>query len=122
MSVRDGYYAGWRGLEYEASPDGDQVRLYTGGPAEGFAEAVPGRHVRVVPLQEIDHLCYVVTRCTWRGEPFQVLGELDGWLRVEYAGTDPAAPRRLGLETFDVDVHQGWVRREEVTGLREERF
>ncbi|TNY34543.1 hypothetical protein [Thermomonospora catenispora] len=122
MSVRDGYYAGWRGLEYEASPDGDRIRLYTGVAAEGFTEVVPGRHVRVVPRREVDHLCYVTTWCTWRGEPFQVLGEQNGWLRVEYAGSDPEAPRRLGLEAFDVDVHQGWVRRGEVSDLREERW
>ncbi|SEG16517.1 hypothetical protein SAMN04489712_103461 [Thermomonospora echinospora] len=122
MSVRDGFYAGWRGLEYEASPDDEMVRLYTGVPAEGFEEVAPGRHVRVVAADEIEHLSYVVTMCTWRDEPFQVLGEHETWLRVEYAGQDAEVAERLGLDTFDLGVYQAWAPRAEVRGLREERF
>src|SRR6266511_1820727 len=36
--IRDGYLARWRGREYEASPDGDQVRLYRPDAAEGFEQ------------------------------------------------------------------------------------
>jgi len=122
VTVRDGFYASWRGLEYEASPDGEVVRLYTGAPAEGFLEAAPGRHVRVVAADEVDHLVYVVTLCTWRGEPFQVLGEHEEWLRVEYLGQDPAVAERLGLEEFDLGVYHAWAPREEVSDLREERL
>lgn len=122
MSVRDGFYAGWRGLEYEAGPDGEEIRLYTGAPAEGFEEVAPGRHVRVVAAGEVDHLSYVITLCTWRGEPFQVLGEHETWLRVEYAGRDPAVAERLGLEMFDLGVYQAWAPRAEVRDLHERRF
>ena len=36
--IRDGYAARWQGAEYEASPDGDNVRLYRPDPSEGFDE------------------------------------------------------------------------------------
>lgn len=121
MSVRRGFYASWRGLEYEASPDGPQVRLYAGSPAEGFAEVLPGRHVRVVPAAELDRLTYVTTVCTWRGEPFLVLGEHDDWLRLEYTGGRTVVAERLGLETFDRGVYQTWAPRGEVTDLHERR-
>ena len=32
----DGYVAWWGGEEYEASPDGDRIRLYRSDPADGF--------------------------------------------------------------------------------------
>ena len=41
--IRDGYAARWQGREYEASPDGEQVRLYRPDSAAGFEEARPGR-------------------------------------------------------------------------------
>lgn len=119
MSVRQGYVADWRGEEYEASPDGDDVRLYRALPAEGFEEITSDRYVRVVPAAEVTRLAYVSTHCTWRGEPFLVLGEHDGWLRVEYAGGSAQVAERLGLETFDRGVHQAWAPRGEVTGPAE---
>ncbi|MBO0705819.1 MAG: hypothetical protein J2P39_10910, partial [Candidatus Dormibacteraeota bacterium] len=75
MTVRHGFYATWHGTEYEASPDGGQVRLYVTGPADGFAPITAHRHVRVVPAQAVESLTYVTTFCTWRGERFLVLGE-----------------------------------------------
>jgi hypothetical protein len=36
--MRDGFVARSGGVEYEASPDGDNVRLYLPEPAEGFDE------------------------------------------------------------------------------------
>jgi hypothetical protein len=118
--VRHGYYATWRGTDYEASPDGDRVRLYATAPAEGFAELRSDRHVRVVGTDQIDHLTYVNTRCTWRGEPFIVLGEHEEWLRVEYTGGKAPVAEGLELERFDRGVYQAWAPRAEVTGLRED--
>ncbi|MFI0407935.1 hypothetical protein [Actinomadura sp. 3N508] len=120
MNVRHGFYAGWHGAEYEASPDGDLVRLYSAQPADGFGRVSPDRYVQVVPLSDVDHLRYVTTHCTWRGEQFVVLGEHDGWLRVEYSGDDAPVAERLGLELFDRGVYQGWASRHEVEDVRED--
>ncbi|MEU5882123.1 hypothetical protein [Spirillospora sp. NPDC047279] len=118
--MRHGYYAAWRGGEYEASPDGPQVRLYSAAPVDGFEEASPGRFVRVVRAGEVERLLYVNTFCTWRGEPFVVLGEHETWLRVEYTGGKAPVAERLGLEAFDRGVYQAWAPRTEVMDLREE--
>jgi hypothetical protein len=118
--IRHGYYAGWRGSEWEASPDGLQVRLYSAKPEDGFAQVVAGRYVRVVPAHEVEHLSYVNTLCTWQGEPFVVLGEHESWLRVEYTGGKAPVAERLGLELFDRGVYQAWAPRNEVEDLREE--
>jgi hypothetical protein len=122
MSIRHGFYAAWRGTEYEASPDpdGDLVRLYLARHADGFRQIAPDRYVQVVPLKDVDHLQYVTTHCTWRGEPFVVLGEHDGWLRVEYSGGKAPVAERLGLELFDRGVYQAWASQHEVDDLREE--
>jgi hypothetical protein len=120
--VRDGFFAGWGGAEYEARPDGDQVRLYAAEPADGFDEVAPGRYRRSVPAGELDHLSYVITVCTWRGEPFQVLGEYGGWARVEYVGGQAPVAERLGLDLFDHGVYQAWAPRHELADIREERF
>jgi hypothetical protein len=119
--MRDGFFAGWRGAEYEARPDGDNVRLYATEPRDGFDEVAPGRHRRVVGAAELDHLSYVITLCTWRGEPFQVLGEYGGWARVEYAGGQAPVAERLGLDLFDRGVYQIWAPRHELEDIREER-
>ncbi|TMR03038.1 hypothetical protein ETD83_11515 [Actinomadura soli] len=120
MSVRHGYYAAWHGAEYEASPDGDLVRLYTARHTDGFRRISPDRYVQVVPLSDVDDLRYVTTRCTWQGEPFVVLGEHDGWLRVEHSGGEAAVAERLRLELFDRGVYQAWASRHEVEDVREE--
>ena len=119
--TRDGYVARWRGREYQASPDGDDVRLYQPEPGEGFDEVRPGRYVRVVPASEVDNLAYVRTTCTWQGQPFIVLAEHDGWLRVEYTGGRWPVARAMGLESFDFGVYQGWAPAGEVADLREQR-
>jgi hypothetical protein len=118
--MRDGFYAIWRRTEYEASPEGDRVRLYADGPGDGFTETAPGRYVRVVPPQEIDQLTYVKTRCTWHGHPFQVLGEHEDWVRVEYTGGQVPVAEDLGLDMFDRGVYQSWVPRDELQDVREE--
>jgi hypothetical protein len=119
--MRDGYVARWRGREYEASPDGTDLRLYSSEPADGFTMVRPGRYMRVVPVSVVDEFCYVRTTCKWKGEPFIVLGEADGWLRVEYTGGKAPVARTLGLEEFDFGVYQGWVPLAEVTNLGEYR-
>jgi hypothetical protein len=119
--MRDGYLGRWRGDEYDASPAGDQVRLYRTDPADGFDEVRPGRFRRSVPITELEDLSYVRTECIWKGEPFIVLAEHDGWLRVEYTGGRRPIAESLGLEEFDFGVYQGWAPAGEVTEVREHR-
>ncbi|HEU5023807.1 MAG TPA: hypothetical protein VFV01_02695 [Spirillospora sp.] len=120
MRIRHGFFARWRGAEYEASPDGDHVRLYVGEHADGFRQIGPGRFVQVVPAAEVEDVRYVSTYCTWRGEPFVVLGEHQGWLRVEYTGGRAPVAESLGLELFDRGVYQAWASKHEVEDVREE--
>lgn len=120
--MRDGYVARWHGREYEASPDGDRVRIYQQQPGDGFDEVRPGRFRRVLSADEVQDLVYVRTVCTWHGQPFTVLGEHEAWLRVEYTGGREPVARHLGLEEFDFGVYQGWASAAEVTDLREHRI
>lgn len=118
---RDGYVARWRDREYQASPDGDDIRLYQHEPDAGFTPLRSGRHLRVVPAAEVDELTYIRTTCTWQGQPFIVLGEHDGWLRVEYTGGRWPVAEAMGLEAFDYGVYQGWAPAADVRDLRELR-
>jgi hypothetical protein len=117
--MRDGYVARWRDRDYEASPDGDDVRLYQPEGGDGFEEVHSGRYVRVVPATEVEHLGYVRTICRWKGEPFIVLAQHESWLRVEYTGGRWPIAESMGLEEFDFGVYQGWAPVGEVTDLRE---
>jgi hypothetical protein len=119
--MRDGFVARWGDVEYEASPDGDNIRLYRPDAADGFEEIRPGRYRKIVPAGECGGLGYVRTACNWHGQPFIVLAEHDGWLRVEYTGGSFPVAVRLGLEEFDYGVYQGWAPRGEVTDIREYR-
>lgn len=119
--MRDGFVARWGKAEYEASPDGDSVRLYRPDAAEGFDRVRSGRYRKIVPAAECGTLVYVRTTCVWRGQPFIVLAEHEGWLRVEYTGGLAPVAAGLGLEEFDYGVYQGWAPRAEVTDLREYR-
>lgn len=119
--MRDGYVARWRGEEYDASPDGEQIRLYREDSADGFEEVRPGRYRKVVPADDVDDIAYVRTRCIWKDAPFLVLGEHDGWLRVEYTGGRRPVAQAMGLEEFDFGVYQGWAPAHEVTEIRESR-
>ena len=119
--MRDGYVARWRGEEYEVSPDGEEMRLYATEPHDGFDEIRPGRYRRIVPIGEVTDFAYVRTTCTWRDEPFIVLGEHDSWLRLEYTGGRAPVAAGLRLEEFDYGVYQGWAPTAEVTDLREYR-
>ena len=118
--MRDSYVARWHGEEYEASPDGENVRLYRPDPAEGFEEVRPGRYRSVVPASEVK-LDYVRTVCFWRDAPFIVLAEHEGWLRLEYTGGRASVAAQLRLEEFDYGVYQGWAPRSEVRDVRETR-
>ena len=119
--TRDGYVCRWRGEEFEVSPDGEEMRLYATEARDGFEEVRPGRYRRVVPADEVSDLGYVRTTCTWRGEPFIVLGEHDSWLRVEYTGGKAPVAAALRLEEFDFGVYQGWAPAAECSDLREYR-
>jgi hypothetical protein len=119
--MRDGYVGRWRGEEYEVSPDGEEMRLYTTQPRDGFEEIRGDRYRRIVPADEVTEFAYVRTTCHWRGEPFIVLGEHDTWLRVEYTGGKAPVAAALGLEEFDFGVYQGWAPAAEVTDVREFR-
>lgn len=120
--MRDGYVARWRGVEYDASPDGAHVRLYSPEPGEGFVAVADGRYRRGVLFAEIEDFRYVRTTCTWRGEPFLVLGEFGNWLRLEYTGGDASVAHRLGLEPYDVGVYQIWVPHGESENITEDRM
>ncbi|GAA1736359.1 hypothetical protein [Luedemannella helvata] len=121
MTVRDGYVATWQGKEYEVSPDGDEMRLYATEPEKGFAPVRVGRYLRIVLAKDVTDFAYVRTTCRWRGEPFIVLAEQEGWLRVEYTGGKYPVAQALGLEEFDFGVYQGWAPASEVTDVREQR-
>ena len=119
--MRDGYVVNWHGREYDAAPDGENVRIYATEAGDGFEETRPGRHVRVLEPGEFTDLVYVRTTCSWRGEPFIVLAEADNWLRLEYTGGRAPVAHELGLEEFDFGVYQGWAPAHEVTELYEHR-
>jgi hypothetical protein len=119
--MRDGYVGRWRDEEFEVSPDGDEIRLYSETARDGFEEIRPDRYRRIVRADEVTDFGYVRTMCTWRGEPFIVLGEADSWLRVEYTGGKAPVAATLRLEEFDFGVYQGWAPVAEVSDLREYR-
>jgi hypothetical protein len=119
--MRDGYVVTWRGREYDAAPDGADMRLYSSEPADGFHQVRPGRYVRVLQADQVANFCYIRTTCTWHGEPFIVLGEADGWLRLEYTGGKAPVARTLNLEEFDFGVYQGWAPAHEVNDRYEHR-
>src|SRR3954463_2925401 len=119
--MRDGFVALWRGRGGGASPDGDQGRLYSPEPQDGFEEVRPGRYVRAVAATELDAFAYVRTTCTWRGQPFVVLAQHDAWLRVEYTGRRAPVAAALGLEEFDFGVYQGLAPVAELTDLYEHK-
>jgi hypothetical protein len=119
--IRDGYIARWQGTDYDAVPGVDgEVRLYSAVPAGGFSEVGPGRFLQVVREDEVESLRYIRTRCTWRGEPFVIIGEHDGWVRVEYSGGRAPVAAALELERVDIGVYQAWVSRDEITALHQE--
>jgi len=120
LSMRDGYIARWNGAEYDSSPDGAHVRLYSPTGGDGFVQVAEGRYRRGVPIGELEDFFYVRTVCTWRGEPFFVLGESGDWLRLEYRGGRSDVAVRLGLEPYDTGVYQIWAPLGEVDDISEQ--
>ncbi|MFI0351291.1 hypothetical protein [Actinomadura sp. 9N407] len=119
--IRDGYVARWLGRDFEASPGADgEIRLYTPEPTDGFEELRPGRFRRIVPASEVENLSYIRTTCSWQGEPFVIVGEHEGWLRVEYTGGRSPVAERLGLDRIDQGVWQTWAPNAEIEDMREE--
>ena len=120
--MRDGYVARWQGREYEASPDGDDVRLYRPSPARASTEVRPGRYVRVRAGRPRSRTSPTsAPPAPGRGSRSSCSAEHDGWLRVEYTGGRWPVAEALGLEVFDFGVYQGWAPAAEVTDLREQR-
>lgn len=125
MRVYDGYAARWRGAEYEASPDGSLLRIYTEIPTPGFDQVAPGRYRRLVAVETAEWFGYIRTTGTWRGLPVLVLTERDEeWLvclenpimederdgvLTHSTAADPGAARGL--------AHR-WVKRLEVDSVR----
>jgi hypothetical protein len=120
-AIPDRYVARWQGNDYSASTDGVGVRLYRTDPAPGFEPVVPGRFVRVVAPSDLELLAYEHTLGTWRGQPFKILTERDGWYRVEYLGGRAPLAESLGLERLDRGVYQSWAAPRDVSDLRTER-
>ena len=77
--MRDGYVVTWRGREYDASPDGDKVRIYAPEPGEGFEEVRPGRYVTAPYewrlLDDAGHFLH-------QEQPDVVTGEILRWLKT----------------------------------------
>lgn len=119
--IRDGFRAGWRGTEYEASSDGVTVRLYAAEATPGFERVIEGRYLRVVRPEELHAMAYEHTVCTWRDRPFKVLREQDGWFLLEYLGGQAPVAEALGLDRFDRGVYHGWARPADVMDVRTER-
>ncbi|MEV3935567.1 MULTISPECIES: hypothetical protein [Glycomyces] len=118
--MRDGYIARWKGAEYDSSPDGAHVRLYSPTGGDGFVEVADGRFRRGVPIGELEDFFYVRTIATWRDEPFFVLGASGEWLRLEYRGGRSDVARALGLEPYDNGVYQIWAPADEVKDISEQ--
>jgi len=118
-----GYRARWRGDEYGAGadprPDQLWMRLYASTPTAGFDEVEPGRYVRVVPAADCEVILYVTVVCEWRGAPFQVHGDSDHELLLEYTGGLLPVAQRLQLERIERGVYRNWAPRDEVRSMRE---
>jgi hypothetical protein len=117
------YRARWHDADYDASPELRfgrwWMRLRSSAPASGFEEVRADRHVRAVPVDECEAVCFVTTVCRWRDAPFRVHDQRDDALLLEYTGGHVTVARSLGLERVERGVHRRWVPRDEVAELRE---
>jgi len=125
MSARAAYRARWRGEDHRAAPelrgDGWWVWLVSDRPRDGFtAVTEEGPWVRGVPVGDCDAVVHVRQTGTWRGVPCHVHDERDDELLVQYAGDTVPEAARLGFTRVARGVHQRWVPREELRGMREE--
>jgi protein required for attachment to host cells len=106
MSLHNGYRARWNDTEYEASPDGQLVRLYTGAAEAGFEMVAPGRFRKLVLVAELDWFGYVRSAARHHGTAVVIAEVRDGHALVDYA--DGAASR--------------WVKEAELTDRVEQRL
>ncbi len=114
----DGWVADWRGSEYEASPDGPLVRLYSTEPRRRFDRVLEHRYRHIVAADEVT-LSYRRSTALWRGDRVAVLAARGDTAHIEYAG-DTANPQLQNLMLAGPGIRQGWVRQAELTGLRRE--
>jgi hypothetical protein len=112
MTVPNGYRAVWAGVEYEASPDGELVRLYAADPAPGFDLVRPDRFRRLVLASDVDWLGYVRTTATVAGHDAVVLDERGGEALVEYH--DPTG--------WTPDVRRVWLSEASLADRQEHRW
>jgi hypothetical protein len=120
VRIVNGYRARWRGSDYEASPDGELLRLYVDGPAPGFEAVRPDRYRRLVVARDADWFGYVRTVATLRGEPVVLLVERDGQVLVEYCGDLPLGPDWWPRDRPEPGVCRAWVSQAELSDSREE--
>ncbi len=118
MTVPNGYRALWDGAEYEASPDGELVRLYAADPGPGFDLVRPGRFRRLVLASDVDWLGYVRTTATVAGHDAVVLDESVGQALVEYHDPTGWTPGR-GPE---FGVRRVWVSAASLADRQEHRW
>jgi hypothetical protein len=107
-----GYYAIYNGREFHAAVHGADVilRSYRGEPAP--LDFAPSRiplvqGVRIVARSSLEKLHFVRTLCSWRSEPFLVVGVDGQMIHVFYLGTrgdwacrQPGMARTGKLETY----------------------
>jgi hypothetical protein len=115
--ITPGYRARWQGTEYEASPDGDLVRLYGADPAPGFDEVRPGRYRRIVPTGELEWFGYLHVTGRLDGAPVILLAERGDELLAEYVGGRAPVGQQLGLPEVAPGVFRGWVPRARVADV-----
>jgi hypothetical protein len=117
--------ASYRGAPYEVGlgPAGSDVVLFAALPPPeelGF-EPAPGHWRKKVSRAEVDALWESRPVGIFRGEPCLVLDDLGDRLHITYLGTDARRARDLGYWQVDRGVFELLARRDEVTGLTEEK-
>lgn len=120
--IPDGYVARVDGAEYEASPDGALIRLYTDEPTEGFDEVAPHRYRRLIPATSVEWLGYLRTTATLKGQPVTVLAERPGQVLVEYIGGNARNALALGLPRTDIGVYRGWMPTKDLQDVRRDHL
>jgi hypothetical protein len=85
MSLHNGYRARWNDTEYEASPDGQLVRLYAGTAEPGFEMVGPGRFRKLVLVTDLDWFGYVRSTARHDGTAVVIADLHDGHALVDYA-------------------------------------